>query len=98
MSAESATLQMRQIRMWLGVVLLAGGLAGHLGAAHAIGGHYVAYRDHIFGFVVLTVIAGVIIAGFGRRFWTGRHDVTVLILGAVQAILGLVIYANRFNV
>ena len=87
-----------RLRMWLGVVLLAAGLSGHLLAARAIGGYYVAYRDHIFGFVLLTTVAGAIIAGLGWRFWRGRHDITVLILGAVQAILGLVIYLNRFNI
>ena len=87
-----------RIRMWLGVILLAAGLSGHLFAAKAIGGYYVAYRDHIFGFVLLTTVAGAIIAGLGWRFWRGRHDITVLILGAVQAILGLVIYLNRFNI
>jgi hypothetical protein len=58
----------------------------------------VAYRDHIFGFVFLTAVAGAILAGLGWRFWRGRHDITVLILGVVQAILGLAIYVNRFNV
>ncbi len=86
------------LRMWLGVALLAAGLSGHLFAAHGIGGHYIAYRDHIVGFVILTIAAGLILAGLGRRYWRGRHDLTVLILGAVQAITGLVIYINRFNV
>jgi hypothetical protein len=89
---------MRSVRMWLSVVLLAAGLSGHLLAAQAIGGYYVAYRDHIFGFVLLTVVAGAILVALGRRFWRGRHDVTVLILGTVQAILGLVVYVNRFKV
>ena len=84
--------------MWLGVVLLAAGLSGHLFAAHAIGGHYIAYRDHIFGFVLLTLVAGLIVVPLGRRYWRGRHDITVLILGVVQAIIGFVIYLNRFNV
>ena len=84
--------------MWLGAVLLAAGLSGHLLAAQAIGGYYVAYRDHIFGFFFLTTVTGAVIAALGWRFWRGRHDITVLILGAVQAILGLVIYLNRFNI
>ena len=86
------------LRMWLGVALLAAGLSGHLFAAQAIGGYYIAYRDHIFGFVILTLVAGLIIGLLGRRYWRGRHDLTVLILGVVQAIIGLVIYLNRFNV
>jgi hypothetical protein len=87
-----------RIRMWLGIVLLAAGLSGHLLAAQAIGGYYVAYRDHIFGFVLATVVTGAIIAGLGWRFWRGRHDITVLVLGVVQAIFGVWIYINRFNI
>ena len=87
-----------RLRLWLGVVLLAAGLCGHLFAARAIGGYYIAYRDHIFGFVLLTVVTGAIIALLGRYFWRGRHDITILILGVVQAIFGLVIYINRFNI
>jgi len=87
-----------RLRMWLGVTLLGAGLLAHLLSAQAIGGHYVAYRDHIFGFVLLTVVAGVIIAGLGWRFWRGRHDITVLALGLVQAILGFVVWLNRFSV
>ena len=87
-----------RLRILLGVVLLAAGLLGHLLSAHAIGGYYVAYRDHIAGFFLLTIVSGVIIAGLGWRFWRGRHDVTVLVLGAVQAILGFVIWLNRFNI
>ena len=39
-----------------------------------------------------------IIAGLGWRFWKGRHDITLLIIGAVQALFGIVIYINRFDV
>jgi len=84
--------------MWLGIALLAAGLSGHLFAARAIGGYYIAYRDHIVGFVGLTIISGLIIAVLGWRFWRGRRDITVLILGLVQAIVGLIIYINRFHV
>jgi uncharacterized membrane protein (UPF0136 family) len=88
----------RRLRMWLAVVLLAAGLSGHLLAAHAIGGYYVAYRDHIAGFLLASIVTGAIIAGLGWRFWRGRHDITMLILGVVQALFGLVIYVNRFNI
>ena len=40
-----------RIRMWLGVVLVGAGYLGHFLAARAIGGSYVAYRDHTIGFV-----------------------------------------------
>lgn len=82
----------------LGVILLGVGLLLHLLSARAIGGSYLAYRDHIFGFVVLTLVSGAIIAGLGWRFWKGRHDITLLILGAVQTIVGIVVYINRFSV
>jgi len=87
-----------RIRIWLGLVLLGAGLLGHLLAAQAIGGSYVAYRDHIFGFVGLSLVSGAIIAGLGWRFWRGRHDITLLTLGILQAVLGLVVYIERFSV
>jgi hypothetical protein len=85
-------------RLWLGVLLLAGGFLGHFLAARAIGGTYVAYRDHIAGFVFLTAVSGVIIGALGWRFWKGRHDITLLIVGAVQALIGILVYVNRFSV
>jgi len=84
--------------IWLGVILLVVGLAGHLLAARAIGGYYIAYRDHIAGFVLLTVVSAVIVAALGWRFWKGRHDITLLIVGVVQTILGIVVYINRFHI
>jgi len=84
--------------MWLGVTLLGAGLLGHLLAAQAIGGSAVAYRDHILGFGILSVVSGAIIAGLGWRFWRGRHDITLLILGATQALFGLVVYVERFSI
>jgi len=84
--------------MRLGIVLLGAGLVGHLLAARAIGGSYVAYRDHILGFVLLTLVSGAITALLGWRFWRGRHDITVLAVGIVQALIGLVIYIERFSV
>jgi hypothetical protein len=82
------------LRLSLGVVLLAVGLSGHLLAAEATGGHYIHYRDHIFGFVFLSGVAWAILALLARRFWPGHRDVTVLALGAVQAILGVMIYSS----
>jgi hypothetical protein len=82
---------------WLGVIFLALGLLGHLLAARAIGGTYLAYSHHIFGFVLLSVVSGAIIAGLGWRFWRGRHDITILILGVVQLLLGVLVYMLRFN-
>lgn len=83
---------------WLGVLLLLAGLSGHLFAARAIGGFYMAYRDHIFGFFFLTTVSIVIVAALGWKFWKGRQDITVLIVGALQAIAGLIIYIFRYHV
>ena len=87
-----------RIRIWLGVVLLGAGLLAHLLAAQAIGGTHLAYRHHIFGFVGLTLISGAIIAGLGWWFWKGRHDITLLSLGILQALIGLLVYIERFSV
>jgi hypothetical protein len=84
--------------MVAGVVLLFGGFMGHVLAAQAIGGTRLAYRDHLLGFVGLTVVTGAIIAGLGWRFWKGRRDITLFILGAVQAIIGVIVYIQRFSV
>ena len=87
-----------RLRIWLGLVFLGAGLLGHLLAAQAIGGSHVAYRDHIAGFVGLSVVSGAILAGLGWRFWRGRHEITLLALGILQALLGLVVYIERFRV
>ncbi len=88
----------RNWRIWLGAVLLVVGFLGHFFAARAIGGYYIAYRDHIFGFFLILLVTGAIIALLGRRFWKGRRDITVLIIGAVQALFGIWIYINRFHI
>jgi hypothetical protein len=87
-------------RSWslLGAVLLALGLLGHVFAAKAIGGTHLAYRHHLLGFVLITVVAGAIIFGVGWRFWKGRYDISLLLLGAVNALLGLLVYVQRFHV
>jgi len=89
---------MRSLRIWLGLILVVVGFLGHFFAARAIGGSYIAFRDHIFGFFLILVVTGAIIAGLGWRFWKGRPDITVLVIGVVQALFGIVIYINRFNI
>ena len=83
---------------WLGVLLIVVGFLGHFFAARAIGGSYIAYRDHMFGFFLILVVTGAIIAGLGWRFWKGRRDITVLIIGVVQALFGIWVYIERFSV
>jgi hypothetical protein len=85
-------------RIWLGVLLVVVGFLGHFFAARAIGGSYIAFRDHIFGFFLILVVTGGIIAWLGTRFWKGRRDLTVLIIGVVQALFGIVIYIFRYHV
>lgn len=87
-----------RIRIVLAVSLLVLGLLAHVFAAHAIGGSGIAYRDHIFGFFFILLVTGAIIAAAGWRFWRGRRDVMLLVIGAVQALLGLVIYLRRFDI
>jgi hypothetical protein len=87
-----------RVWMWLGVILLVAGLAGHVLAAQAIGGTHLAYHDHLLGFVGLTVVSGGIIFGLGWRFWKGRYDISLLILGALQALVGALVYITRFSV
>ncbi len=91
---KTATTGAYRVRLWIGIVLLAVGLSGHLFTAAVTGGQSLHYRHHILGFVFLSAVAWVILALLGRRFWRGRHDITVLTLGAVQAILGLMVYAS----
>jgi hypothetical protein len=67
------------------------GLIGHLYAAHAMGGSRVAYTHHVLGFVLILAVTGAIIAALGWRFWRSRPDVTVLAVGAVQALFGLLV-------
>ena len=87
-----------QLYTSLGVILLVVGFLGHYFAARAIGGTYIAYRDHIFGFFVILLVTGLIIAGLGWRFWKSRRDITLLIVGLVQALLGVWVYMGRFSV
>ena len=96
--SPSARPTSRPLWSWLGVELLCVGFLGHFLAARAIGGTYIAYRDHILGFFLILVVTGAIIAGIGWRFWKGRNDITLLIIGAVQALLGVMVYIQRFSV
>jgi cell division protein FtsW (lipid II flippase) len=89
---------MRRSLIWLSVLLLAIGFLGHYFAAQAIGGSYIAFRDHIAGFFLILVVTGGIIAGVGWKFWKTRRDTMLLTISGVQAIFGIVIYMQRFNV
>ncbi len=87
-----------QRRTWLGLVLLITGFLGHYFAARAIGGSYIAYRDHLGGFVVLTLVSALVVWGLSVRFFKARYDMIILLVGIVQALLGVYVYINRFSV
>jgi uncharacterized membrane protein (UPF0136 family) len=89
---------MRPALVWSSVVLLAAGFFGHFFAARAIGGSYIAFRDHIGGFFLILVVTGGLIALAGWRFWRGRRDVMLLTIAAVQAAFGFLVYLQRFHV
>jgi hypothetical protein len=94
-SAESSTFA--RPRLWSGLTLLFAGLMGHVLAARAIGGTYVAYRDHLGGFAFLTLVTGALLFVLGKRIWRGERSWTVLWLGVVQAAFGLFAYITRFS-
>jgi hypothetical protein len=87
-----------QAWIWLGVVLLALGLLGHVLAARAIGGSRIAYTHHVLGFFVGLVVFGGVAAALGWRFWRRRPDITLLAVGVAQALFGLVVYMERFRI
>jgi uncharacterized membrane protein HdeD (DUF308 family) len=80
--------------IWLGAVLTVVGFFGHVFAARAMGGSAIAYEHHIFGFFLILVVTGAIILALARFFWRGRNEITILVIGAVQALLGIVVYLN----
>ena len=74
---------------WGGWLLLAVGLLGHVYAAHVMGGSRIAYTHHILGFALILVVTGGIIAGAGYYFWRSRWALALLVIGAVQALIGI---------
>ncbi|MDQ6769871.1 MAG: hypothetical protein M3Z54_07790 [Gemmatimonadota bacterium] len=98
MSSTNAGYVIKPRWIWLGVILSGLGLLGHLLAAQAIGPYFYAYAHHILGFFLILLVTGAIIAGLGWRFWRGRHDITLLVVGVVQALFGLAIYLMRFRI
>jgi hypothetical protein len=97
-STASDSTPSRSAELWLGMLLVAAGLLGHVLAALAIGGTRLAFRDHLAGFALILVVTGGLIAVAGRRFWPNRSERTWLIVGIVQALFGVYVYIERFNV
>ena len=82
---------------WIAAVLLLVGLLGHVLAARAMGGSRIAYLHHLGGFFLIAALTGLPLLGLARLFWRGRHRVTLLAFAAVQALLGLAVYANQIQ-
>jgi hypothetical protein len=78
--------------------LLILGLLGHVLAAGAMGGSRVAYTHHVAGFFIIAVLTGLPLLGLARLFWRGRRRVTILVFAAVQALMGLLVYASQLRV
>jgi len=57
-----------------------------------------AYTHHVFGFFLILVVTGIIIALLGRWLWRDRPRITWLAVAAVQALFGLIIYLDRFHI
>lgn len=74
-----------------GIALILLGLVGHLYAASAIGGSRIAYTHHMLGFVAILIVTGTILTVAGRYFWRRRPDRTLLVIGIVQALFGLLV-------
>jgi hypothetical protein len=79
------------------LLLLGLGLLGHLYAAYAMDGSRVAYTHHVLGFLLILLVTGGIIAGLGRLFWRTRPALTLLAIGVVQALLGLLVAVEPFR-
>lgn len=75
----------------IGVMLSVLGLAGHIYAAHKMGGSVIAYTHHILGFFLILLVTGGVIVLLGRRFWKSSQDITILVIGVVQALFGLLV-------
>jgi hypothetical protein len=82
---------------WGGWLLLVLGLLAHVYAAYAMGGGRVAYMHHVVGFVLILLVTGGLIAALGYWFWRSRRALTVLVIGLVQALVGLWVALEPFR-
>ena len=83
-------------RAWaIAIALLVVGLVGHVLAAKVNGGSTIAYQHHVFGFFLILVVTGAVIALLGLWLWRNRPGVTLVGIGVVQAVLGLLVYLGE---
>lgn len=47
---------------------------------------------------MLTLVSALVVWGLSRRFFKGENDMILLLVGIVQALLGIYVYINRFSV
>lgn len=60
-------------------------------------GGRVAYTHHVLGFGLILLVTGGVMAGLGYWFWRSRPAVTLLVMGLVQALLGLWVALEPFR-
>lgn len=89
--ATTAPLRAAPAANAIALLLIALGLAGHLYAAHAIGGSRLAYTHHVLGFLLILVVTGGVLAELGRRFWRSRWSMTLVAIGVVQLLFGVLV-------
>jgi hypothetical protein len=89
--------RMRSATTGIAAALLLVGLLGHVLAARAMGGSRIAYVHHVSGFFIIAVLTVLPLLGLRWLFWRRRHGVTLLAFAAVQALLGLAVYANQLQ-
>ena len=77
--------------------LLGIGFLAHVLAAQAMGGSRIAYVHHVVGFFIIAALTALPLLGLARLFWRGRRGVMLVAFAAVQALLGLAIYADQLQ-
>ena len=93
-AAPPSTGRLLRLGGWL---LLGLGLLGHVYAAYAMGGTRIAYTHHVLGFVLILLVTGGVIFGLGYWLWRSRPSLTFLLIGLVQALLGLWVALEPFR-
>lgn len=79
------------------LVMLGLGLAAHLWAAHLGGGSALHYGHHVFGFFLILAVTGGLIAGLGWLFWRSRPDLTLIAVGVVQVLFGVLVVVDMLS-
>jgi hypothetical protein len=51
----------------------------------------------VLGFFLIAILTGLPLLGLAWLFWRRRRGMTLLIFAAIQALLGLAVYANQLD-